>query len=103
MLLEGQSLLFCTLLRGIHTQRTGIIAPWGERSTTLTDTAVEESLSQRRGTEDATADSTSTLAEDGDIRGVTTEVGDVTLHPLKGVDLIQNTIVSRVPLGILLR
>ena len=103
MLLEGQTLLFCTLLRGIHTQRTGIITPRGERPAALTDAAVEESLGQRRGAEDATADGTGTLAEDGDVRGVAAEVLDVPLHPLQGVDLIQDTIVAGMTLGILLR
>ena len=46
VLLEGQTLLLSTLLRGVHTQRTGLVAPWGERAATLTDAGTEETLCQ---------------------------------------------------------
>ncbi len=55
---------------------------------------MEETLGQRRGTEDATTDGTCTLTEDGHVRGITAEIGDVTLYPLKGEDLVEDTIVA---------
>ena len=49
---------------------------------------MEQTLGKRRGTEDATADGTCTLAKDGYIRGIATKVGNVTLNPLKGTNLV---------------
>ena len=91
---EGETLLFGSLLRGIKAQRTRFVAPRGERASTLTDTGTEESLGQRRCTEHAATDGTCALTEDCDFRGVSTEVGNVTLHPLEGEDLIEQTIVA---------
>ena len=64
---------------------------------------MEESLGQWRTSEDAATDGTSRLTEDRHLRGVATEVLDVTLHPLQGEDLIQQTIVARVSVLRLLR
>ena len=96
VLLEGQTLLLSTLLRGVHTQRTGLVTPWGKRASTLTDAGTEEPLCQGRGTEHTTADGSSTLAEDGDLRGVAAKVGNVALHPFEGEDLVEQTVVAGV-------
>ena len=57
---------------------------------------MEETFCQRRAAEQTAADGTSTLTSDGYLRGITTEVGYVTLYPLKGKDLIQQAIVASV-------
>ena len=94
MLLEGDALLLGSLLRGVHAQRAGIIGPGGEGATTLADAAMEEALGEGRAAEEAAADGTSTLASDGDLRGIATEVGNVALYPLEGVDLIEQSVVA---------
>ena len=96
MLLEGQTLLLGTLLRGIETKTAGLIAPRGKRASTLADAAVEQALGQRRSTEDAAADGTSRLAEDGNTCGVATKVRNIALNPLQGKDLVEDTVVARV-------
>ena len=63
---------------------------------------MEETLGQRRGTEDAATDGACTLAKDGDIRGVATEVGNVALYPLESEDLVEDAIVATMALRILL-
>ena len=69
----------------------------------MTDAGTEQALCQWRGTKHATADSTCRLTEDGHLRGIATEVSDITLHPLQGVDLVQQAIVAGMSLGRLLR
>ena len=91
---EGEALLFGTLLRSIQAQRTWFVAPRGERASALTDGSTEKTLCQGRGTEHATADGTSALTEDSDLRGVATKVSNVTLHPLEGEDLVEQTVVA---------
>ena len=70
--------------------------------TTLADASTEQALGQGRGTEEMTTHGTSRLAEDGHLRGVATEVLDVTLYPLQGENLVENAVVARVTIRILL-
>lgn len=62
----------------------------------MADAGTEQSLGQWRSTQYATADGTSTLAEDGNLRWVATKLGDVALNPLQGENLVEDTIVARV-------
>ena len=63
---------------------------------------MEETLGQGRSTEDAAADGTGRFTEDGHVRGVAAEVSDVTLYPLQGEDLVEDTVVTGMSLLVLL-
>ena len=103
MLLEGQSLLLSTFLRSVQSDAARRITPGSKRTTALTDTPVEQSFCQRRGTENTAADCSGTLAEDRHLRGVAAEVLNIPLYPLQRIDLVEDAIIPRVPIITLLR
>ena len=94
MLLESQSLLLGTLLRGILADAARGITPGSKRAAALTDTPVEQTPRQRRGTKHAAADRSGALAEDRHLRRIAAEVSDIPLHPLQGIDLVEDAVVA---------
>ena len=54
----------------------------------MTDTTMEQTTCQRRCTQHATADGTSTLTKDGYLIRIATKLGNVTLYPLQGINLV---------------
>ena len=62
----------------------------------MTDATVEQTTCQRRCTQHAAADSTGTLTKDGYLIRIATKLGNVTLYPLQGINLIQQSVVTRV-------
>ena len=94
MFLKVKTLLLGSFLRGTGGDAPCVVCPRRERSAALADAAMEESFCQRRCAEDAAADSTSTLTEDGDVRRVAAEIADVTLYPLQGKNLVEQSVVA---------
>ena len=54
----------------------------------MTDTTMEQTTCQRRCTQHAAADGTSTLTKDGYLIRIATKLGNVTLYPLQGINLV---------------
>src|SRR5579883_1174137 len=60
----------------------------------LSDAAAKEARSGRHRHQCADAHPASRFAKDGDVVGITAEVGNVFLHPGEGCDLIEHTEVG---------
>ncbi len=67
----------------------------------MADASAEQAFSQWRSTQNAATDSTCRLSKDGNLGWVATKLGYVTLNPLQGINLVENTIVARVDLLVL--
>src|SRR5438128_1317381 len=61
---------------------------------TLGDSPVKQPLGTGHGKQRADAHSTSRLAKDGDVTGITTKGGDILPYPLEGSDLVEQGAVG---------
>src|SRR5256885_7028219 len=64
------------------------------RRPTLGDGSAKQPLGTGHGQQRADAHSTSRLAEDGDVAGITAEGGDILLYPRQGGDLVEQAEVG---------
>ena len=66
----------------------------GQALSTHDDGLVEQATSQRTLAERAHAATTGTLSEDGDVVGVATELRNILLNPLQGLNLVEDAVVA---------